>query len=583
MTPIVIKTKGVPMIKRTTLVLLAMLLTVILAAAIAAQGQRGGAGGGGGGGGGRGGGGGGGAATPAVQIPSPAVTSDRLLKATAEPQNWLMYSGSYSSQRHSPLTQITTANAKDLTLKWVFQSRSLEKSEVTPLVVNGTMYTVQSINTVIALNATTGKTLWTYTHQPDAAAKNCCGNLTRGLAISGDTLFLAAYDVKMIAIDAKTGKELWKTVAGDPKQGQSFTTAPLVIKDKVIAGTAGGEYGVRGWIAAWDVTTGKEAWRFYTTPGPGEPGNETWAGDSWKSGGAPIWVTGSYDPETNLTFWGTGNPGPDWDGRARLGDNLYSCSVIALDADTGKLKWHYQFSPHNEFDWDSTQVPVLADIDWQGRQRKVMMWANRSGMFYVLDRTTGEFLRGTPFVKVNWVDGFDAKGRPNQVLHSTKEGTLIYPGNQGGTNWYNPSYSPRTGLFYIPAWENSSTTYWLNEAPPEFHEGQNFAGGFPRGGSRGDDTYSAVRAIDPKTGQKKWDYRMAMPRTDAGILTTASDVLFSGGADGGFYALDARDGKLLWQANLGLSVMSGPMTYSVDGNQYVSVVAGNALYTFGLK
>jgi alcohol dehydrogenase (cytochrome c) len=571
MTPTVIETKGVPMIKRTILVLSAVLLTVTLAIAIAAQGQRGGGGGGGGG-------------QPAPNIAPPNVTADRLLKATAEPQNWLMYSGSYSSQRHSPLTQITTANAKDLTLKWVFQSRSLEKSEVTPLVVNGIMYTVQSINDVIALNATTGKTLWTYSHKPDPAAKNCCGNLTRGLAISGDTLFLAAYDVQMIAIDAKTGREIWKTVAGDPKQGQSFTTAPLVIKDKVIAGTAGGEYGVRGWIAAWDVSTGKEVWRFNTAPGPGEPGNETWSGDSWKSGGAPIWVTGSYDPETNLTFWGTGNPGPDWDGRARLGDNLYSCSVIALDPDTGKLKWHYQFSPHNEFDWDSTQVPVLADIDWQGRARKVMLFANRNGIFYTLDRTTGEFLRAQPFVKVNWVEGWDAKGRPNQVIHPTREGTLVYPGNQGGTNWYNPSYSPRTGLFYIPTWENSSSTYLFNEAPPEFHEGgQNFAGAFPRGGGRGEDTYSAIRAIDPKTGVKKWDYRMAMPRTDAGVLTTASDVLFSGGADGNFYALDARDGKLLWQTNLGPSVTSGPMTYSVDGNQYVSVVSGNVLFTFGLR
>ena len=450
------------MIKRTILVVSAILLTVILAIVTSAQGQRGGGGGG-----------------PAVQLPSPNVTPARLLNPAAEPHNWLTYSGGYSSQRHSALTQINTTNAKDLNLKWVFQSRSLEKSEVTPLVVNGTMYTVQSINTVIALNAATGKTLWTYAHTPDPAARNCCGNLTRGLAIAGDTLFLAAYDVKMIAIDAKTGRELWKTVAGDPKLGQSFTTAPLVIKDKVIAGTAGGEFGVRGWIAAWDVATGKEVWRFNTVPGPGEAGNETWSGESWKTGGAPIWVTGSYDPETNLTYWGTGNPGPDWDGRARLGDNLYSCSVIALDADTGKIKWHYQFSPHNEFDWDATQIPVLADIDWQGRPRKVMLFANRSGIFYVLDRATGEFLRGTPFVKVNWVQGFDAKGRPNQVIHPTREGTLVYPGNQGGTNWYSPSYSPRTGLFYIPTWENSSSIYSIGEAPPEFHQGQTFAGTFP--------------------------------------------------------------------------------------------------------
>ena len=240
----------------------------------------------------------------------------------------------------------------------------------------------------------------------------------------------------MIAIDATTGKELWKTPAGDPKQGQAFTHAPLVIKDKVIAGTAGGEFGVRGFIAAWDVNTGKEVWRFNTVPGPGEPGNETWAGNSWEHGGAPIWVTGSYDPETNLTYWGTGNPGPDWDGRSRLGDNLYSCSVIALDVDTGKLKWHYQFSPHNEFDWDSTQVPVLADIDWQGRPRKVMLWANRNGMFYVLDRATGEFLKGQPFVKVNWATGFDAKGRPIQVVE---------PSQRRNAGVSRATRAPRTG------------------------------------------------------------------------------------------------------------------------------------------
>jgi alcohol dehydrogenase (cytochrome c) len=487
------------------------------------------------------------------------------------------------SQRHSPLTQITPGNVRDLELKWVFQTRSFEKHQVTPLVVDGTMYTVESPNNVIALNATTGKTIWTFNYTPDPVAKNCCGKLTRGLAIHGDRIFLATFDAAMIAIDARTGRQIWKTQAADPKEAYAFTHAPLVVKDKVIAGTAGGEFGVRGFIAAFDVNTGLEVWRFHTVPGPGEPGNETWSGDSWKTGGAPIWLTGSYDPETNLTYWGTGNPGPDWDGRARLGDNLYSCSVIALDVDTGKLKWHYQFSPHNEFDWDSTQIPVLADMDWQGKPRKVMLFANRNGFYYVLDRASGEFLKAQAFVKTNWADGFDAKGRPNQVIHPTREGTLVYPGNQGGTNWYNPSYSPRTGLFYIPTWENSSSTYSLGEAPPEFHAGQTFAGTFPRGGQRGEDTYSAVRAIDPKTGEKKWDYRMNNPRTEAGVLTTASDVLFSGGVDGSFYALDARDGKLLWKTNLGPSVMAGPMTYAVDGTQYVSIMSGNAMFTFGLR
>jgi alcohol dehydrogenase (cytochrome c) len=513
------------------------------------------------------------------------VPFERIQRADKEPQNWLTYSGGFASQRHSELKQITTANAKDLTLKWVFQSRSLEKHEVTPLVVDGVMYTVQGINDVMALDALTGKMIWTYAHKPTPEARNCCGQETRGLAIVGNKVFLATLDARMIALDSRTGKEVWNVQVAEPKDKYAFTHAPLVIKDKVIVGTAGGEFGIRGFITALDVNTGKEAWRFYTVPGPGEPGNETWAGDSWKHGGGSVWVTGSYDPETNLTFWGVGNPGPDWNGDGRLGDNLYTCSVVALDADTGKLKWHYQFSPHNEFDWDSVQVPVLADMQWKGSPRKVMLWANRSGMFYVLDRTNGQFLLGKPFVKVNWNTGFDEKGRPIRApgVAPTKEGTLVYPGNQGATNWYNPSYSPQTGLFYIPTWENSSTTYIKGEEPPEFHAGQTFSGVFPKSGKTGDDFYSAIRAIDPQTGEKKWDYRLNAPSTEAGILTTATNVLFSGGRDGAFYALDARDGKMLWQTNLGPSVAAGPMTFSVGGKQYVSVQAGSSLFTFTLR
>src|SRR5580698_4040379 len=285
-------------------------------------------------------------APPSREAPVSNVPFERILGANKEPQNWLSYSGSTMSQRHSALTQITPANAKDLTLKWVFQSHSLDKHEVTPLVVDGVMYTIQSPNDVVALDAATGKTIWQYSHKPAEGTRNpCCGNLTRGVAILGDKLFLAALDAKMIALDAKTGKELWNTQIADYKQQYAMTVAPIVVKDKVIAGVAGGEHGVRGFLAAYDVNTGKEVWRFNTVPGPGEPSYETWLGkdgkpnDSYLHGGAPIWMTGSYDPATNLTMWGTGNAGPDWDGDSRLGDNLYSSSVVALDADTGKLKW----------------------------------------------------------------------------------------------------------------------------------------------------------------------------------------------------------------------------------------------------
>ena len=531
----------------------------------------------------------GGPGAPRREAPVKPVPFERILRANQEPQNWLTYSGGLNSQRHSGLTQISPANARDLSLQWVFQSRSTEKHELTPLVVDGVMYTVQSPNDVFALDAATGKTIWQYNHKP-ADGVRTPWKLTRGLAILDGKLFLAALDARMIALDAKTGKELWNTKVADHTLQYSFTVAPLVVKDKVIVGTAGGEYGIRGFLAAFDVNTGKEVWRFNTVPGPGEPGYETWVGkdgkpnDSYLHGGAPIWTTGSYDPSTNLTLWGTGNPGPDYNGDNRAGDNLYSTSVIAVDADTGKLKWHYQFSPHDEFDWDSTQVPVFADINYKGSPRKVMMLANRNGVFYVLDRTNGQFLSGTSFIKTNWVNGFDEKGRPMRApgTVSAAEGTLIYPGNQGGTNWYSPSFSPVTGLFYIPAWENSSGTYRKGELL-EFREGGGFMGQGPGRGAADDDVFSSIVAMDPNTGTRKWAFRMSAPSTEGGVLTTASNVLFAGGRDGQFFALDARDGKLLWETNLGPSVSAGPMTYSVNGKQYVSIQCGPALYTFALR
>jgi alcohol dehydrogenase (cytochrome c) len=529
---------------------------------------------------------------PNREAPVTPVPFERILRSNQEPQNWLTYSGNLNSQRHSGLAQVNPDNAANLVLKWVYQSRSLDKHEVTPLVVDGVMYTIQSPNDVIALDAATGKTIWQYSHRPEEGTRNpCCGNLTRGVAILGDKLFLAGLDAKMIALDAKTGKELWNVQIADYKQQYAMTVAPLAVKDKVITGVAGGEHGVRGFLAAYDANTGKEVWRFNTVPGPGEAGYETWLGkdgkpnESYLHGGAPIWVTGSYDPATNLTMWGTGNAGPDYNGDNRVGDNLYSSSVIAVDADTGKLKWHYQFSPHDEFDWDATQVPVLADIALNGNPRKVMMWANRNGVFYVLDRTNGQFLSGTPFVKANWLTGFDEKGRPTRApgILPTTQGTLVYPGNQGGTNWYNPSFSPVTELFYIPAWENSSSVYRKGEDPPEFHDGQSFTGTGPGRGGATDDVYSSIIAMDPKTRQRKWTFRMSAPSTEGGVLTTASNVLFAGGRDGQFVALDARDGKLLWETNLGPSVSAGPMTYMVNGKQYVSVQCGTSLYTFALK
>ncbi len=523
------------------------------------------------------------------------VSFDRIVNAPKEPQNWLTYSGSMMSQRYSPLAQITPQNVKTLEQKWVFQARSLEKFEATPLVVDGIMYTVQAPNDIVALDPVTGRVFWTYSYSPSPASRPCCGRVNRGVAVVGDTLFMGTIDAHLVAVDAKNGRPLWNATVAKPEAGYAITHAPLVVKDKVIVGVAGGEFGIRGFIAAYDVKTGKEDWRFNTIPGPGEPGHETWAGDSWKTGGASVWVTGSYDPALNLTYWGIGNAGPDYNGDVRVGDNLYSSSVVALDADTGKIKWHYQFSPHDEFDYDAVQVPVLADINFQGQPRKVMLWANRNGFFYVLDRATGKFLLGKPFVEVNWANGFDEVGRPIRVPGKvpTPEGTVIFPGNQGGTNWYSPSFSPRTGLFYISSWVNYSSVYIKADA--DYEEGKRFVGTSPRsliGGANGgaakintrreDEGYGAVRAIDPMTGDRKWEYKMS-DVTDAGIMTTGSDLLFSGGREGYFFALDARNGELLWKANLGGTVASGPMSYSVAGKQYIAVSAGSSLFVYGLR
>ena len=404
------------------------------------------------------------------------VSYERLARAAQEPGNWLMYSGTYMSQRYSPLDQIAPHNVRTLEQKWVFQAESLQKFETTPLVLDGVMYLTQPPNDVVALDARTGRIFWIYQYKPSPDSKPCCGAVNRGLAILGDTLFMATIDARLIAIDARNGKPLWNTKVAESDAGYVMTLAPLVVKDNVVVGVAGGEYGIRGFLAAYDARTGKEAWRFYTIPGPGEPGHETWpAGDSWRHGGGSVWLTGSFDPDLNLTYWGIGNPGPDWNASQRMGDNLYSDSVVALDADTGKLKWHFQFTPHDPYDYDSVQVPVLADTTWDGKARKLMLWANRNGFFYALDRTNGEFLSGHPFVKVNWASGLDDRGRP--LATPQPAGTPVYPGVQGGTNWYSPSYSPRTGLFYLSAWEDYATVFVSEEV--EYRSGQRYLGGRP--------------------------------------------------------------------------------------------------------
>jgi len=523
------------------------------------------------------------------------VTNERLLHANDEPQNWLTYSGSYASQRHSLLKQINPSNVKNLELKWVFQAQSLQKFETTPLVVDGVMYITQSPNDVLAVDPRTGRAFWLYHYAPSPAARPCCGIVNRGLAILGDTLFMATVDAHLVAIDAKDGHARWNVKLAEAAAGYAATMAPLVVKDKVIVGVAGGEFGVRGFISAFETGTGKQVWHTDTIPDPDQPGHESWRGGDWEHGGGAVWMTGSYDPELNLTYWGTGNPGPDWNPDQRPGDNLFSDSVLALDPDTGKMKWYFQFTPHDPYDYDSVQVPVLANLNWGGSPRKVMMWGNRNGFFYVLDRSTGKFLAGRPFVKVNWASGLDANGRP--IPTPQPAGMPTYPGIQGATNWYAPSYSPSTGLFYLSTWEDYGTVFSGVQA--DYKEGTRFTGGAntspvpgaenPTGQRNGPiNTYTeamasgGVVAIDPATGDKKWHFAMHDVNT-SGILTTATDVLFVGGREGYFQALDAKSGTLLWKQNLGGEIVAGPISFLVDGKQYITIASGNSLFAFALR
>ncbi len=521
---------------------------------------------------------------------SAQVSDQRLLNAGSEPQNWLTYSGTYASQRYSTLNQITPLNAKNLEIKWVFQADSVQKLEATPLVVNGIMYITQPPNDIISLDAKTGRVFWIF-HYPTASdAHLCCGLVNRGLAILGDTLFMGTVDGHVVAVDAKDGQLVWDDSVGDSKLSYGLTEAPLIVKDKVIVAVAGAEFGIRGFVAAYSAETGEQLWKFNTIPGPGEPGNETWPGDTWKRGGGSSWMTGSYDPDLNLIFWGIGNPWPDWDPESRQGDNLYSDSAIALDPDTGKLKWYFQFTPNDGMDLDSIQVPVLVDLNWKGSKRKVILWANRNGFFYVLDRATGKFLLGNPFIKQTWATGLDDNGKPIRApgMRASVEGTQMFPGVQGGTNWYSPSYSPHTGLFYVSAWQDYSAVFVKVPSltgRPAGVQPQTPLPSLARGplNTWTDDAgHGEVQAIDPLTGVKKWVFTMN-DVTDSGILTTSSDMLFTANREGYFFAMDARDGKVLWRTTVGGQVAASPITYEVDGKQYVAMAAGHAMFVFGLR
>jgi alcohol dehydrogenase (cytochrome c) len=508
------------------------------------------------------------------------VSYERLLSAAQEPQNWLTYSGSYSGSRYSTLNQITASNASHLALQWAFQVGDLGQFETTPIVVDGILYATGQNDRAFAIDTRTGRSIWRYQRNLPDKLQPCCGMVNRGLAILGNRLFMATLDAHVIALDTKTGNLLWDVTAADYHQAYTFTVAPLAVKNEIIVGISGGEYGVRGFIDAYDAATGKRLWRFNTVPTPGEAGHETWKGESWKTGGAPAWITGTYDPELNLIYWPTGNPAPSNYAGERGGDNLYSNSMLALDADTGRLKWYFQFTPHDLYDYDATQVPVLIDANWNGTPRKLLLQANRNGFFYVLDRTNGKFFAAKPFGTVTWATGVGTDGKPivNTSLKTSAEGTRVCPGALGMTNWYAPSYSPETGLFYVAT---STECDLFTSSPQPYRAGHDFLGSVyvpdpverPRG---------ALKAIDPLTGSEKWSFPY-FSNPNGGALSTGGGVVFAGDSDGNFIALDAKSGHDLWHMQLGAAIYSTAITFEVDHKQYVVIPAGSALFAFALQ
>ena len=511
---------------------------------------------------------------------APAVSSDRLLAAAADSSNWLMYHGSYSGWRHSRLRQLDTTNVSRLRVAWIYQTQhDFGRVETTPIVVDSVMYITEPGATVVALNAGTGEVQWTFTPTL-GELKLCCGVVNRGVAVLDTSVFVATPDARLIAIDNRTGKKRWEVTAAESGKGYSYTSAPLVVGNMIIAGVAGGEFGIRGFVDAYDAASGRRLWRTYTIPEPGAPGSETWKNPgAMTTGGGPAWLTGTYDPELGLVYLGVGNPSPDYDGASRPGDNLYTNSVIALKATSGEIVWHFQFTPHDTHDYDAVQVPALIDAKLAGVDRNLLLFANKNGFYYVLDRVTGRFVTAKPFATQNWASGLDTLGRPvvRQEATPSRTGALVYPSQNGATNWWSPSYSPRTGLFYIPVHEQGSVFFQRDEA---HSSGDDYLGG--HGQIRTADAATFVRALDALTGEMRWEHQFGgdIPSNlMGGILSTAGGLVFSG-ASNTFSAFHDRTGRELWRYNVGGRVSSAPITWLHNGRQRVTIAAGRAIVTF---
>jgi len=514
------------------------------------------------------------------------VTYARLLNAQkAEPQNWMHYWGDYSGRHYSPLSQINTLNVKNLQMKWALQMPGDGVVQGTPLVVDGVMYATATHGIVYAVDARTGRQIWRYQRQQKVVNPFEANRSIRGVAIHGHRLFLGTLDAALVCLDARTGAVLWEIQVADTMKGHSLTSPPLVLKDKIISGISGGEYGIRGFIDAYDPVTGKRLWRTYTVPDKGELHADTWGGESYKYGSSATWLTGSYDPDLNTVYWTAGNPSPAHNGEVRPGDNLYSCSVLALDPDTGKIKWHYQFTPHDTHDWDANQDVILVDRMWNGQMRKLLLQASRNGIFYVLDRTNGKLLSGVPFVRSTWSDGFDANGRPKIKPESiaTPQGVWVYPSLGGGSNYQPPSYSPITGWMYFHYFDGGGA---FSSGPATYEAGRQYQGNGGRGGVTAPagqaPATQGIMAWDPIAQKRMWKFEFAQNSLSPGVLATAGGVVFAASVEGNFMALDARTGKALWKTGVGGALQAAAMSYGVNGKQFVAISSAGVLYSFGL-
>ncbi|MBS1808695.1 MAG: PQQ-dependent dehydrogenase, methanol/ethanol family [Acidobacteria bacterium] len=521
-----------------------------------------------------------------TSLPMPAmkeVTGERLANAAKEPHNWMTYFGTYAGQRYSTLDQINRANVRQIAPVWAFQTGKIEGGlNATPLVVDGVMYLVGSYNRVFALDATTGKEFWHYFYKLPSGPIPY-GTSVRGIAIGYGLVFMGTLDNHVVALDAKTGREVWNIEVEDVRKcGCNINAAPIVVKDKVVVGVTGGDSAHRGYLNAFDARTGKEAWRFYTIPGPGEPGFETWEAESWRFGGGATWMTGTYDPELNLIYWGIGNPSSDFYGSDREGANLYTGCVVALDADTGKLKWHYQEVPHDVYDFDAAYEPTLIDIERNGKKQKLLVHTNKGGYVWVLDRVTGKYLNAWPHIEtVNWVKSFEKDGTQIGRLEVPPgKSTVVCPHWGGGRSWNHAAYSPRTGLLYNHGIE------WCGRITPirqEAKEGRGFVGGtiVPMNPPN-EPAYGHIDAFDPVSGAKKWTVKMKYPLTSS-LLATAGDVVFTADIEGNFLAYDAKTGAQLYSFNTGSGTRGSPVTYAVNGRQYIAVPSGlGSIFTAGM-